>query len=206
MATDIRLEFNTLKILKKREKWQLYFLVETSNPTDDTQNVYTVMPGQHPISLTKDSDNVVQFKPEGENTEGMFILERAIPASGSISVNVYLMQSRSKLRNSGEKMDELTSAAKGESAAAKIVKTLGKSTPWIAVASTAGNAIGKILSDVKDRQLGFLSLSEDFQDDKAGDNNRKNKFSTGFAELDWTWSLKWLPQKQQQPQIHQDSH
>ena len=117
----------------------------------------------------------------------MFILEVDMPESRAISVEVYLMQSRSKMRNAGDKMEELTANSGDTSTAGKIVKTLGKSTPWIAVAATAGQGIGKILSGMKDRQMGFLSMDESFQADASGVFDRTNKFSTGFGELQWSW-------------------
>lgn len=192
MANLIRLEFNTLQILKNREKWQIYFLIATEDPTNDESMVYTTLPSKSPIALTKRSDNIVQFKPEGDNTEGLFVFQRDMPSSGSINVDVYLMQSRQKMRNTGGVLDTVNEEANQKGLAGTVVKTLGKATPWTAVGTVAGKGLGtisNIMSGMKDKQLGFISMSEDFSGMPEGTSTRKNRFASGFAELEWAWNL-----------------
>ncbi|MEQ9300911.1 MAG: hypothetical protein RIF33_20220 [Cyclobacteriaceae bacterium] len=50
-------------------------------------------------------------------------------------------------------------------------------------------AVGSALSKIKDRQLGFVNMDEHFNGDGEEDEEleRKNRLSTGFGEVGWSW-------------------
>lgn len=192
-AQMLRLELDSLHILVKRERWKIYFLVATELPDDPSKTAVARFPDGEPIQLTRKSDNEIAFVPKGSNAEGMFLLERPLPADGTLRVGVYVMQARSGLRKSGDIMEDIGKAADGKviSTAAKV---LGAAAPWMVIGNLAGKgvaSVGKLLADSKDRQLGYISMDEAFANDFADSNNvpRSAKLFSGKAELAWSWVL-----------------
>jgi len=190
---SIRLELDSLRILRKRERWKIYFLVATEMPEDPSKTVVARFPDGEPIQLTRKTDNEVEFAPKGPNTEGMFLLERAMPADGTLRVSVYVMQQRDGLRKAGNIIEELGSMG-GDNNVASVLKSLGGATPWTVVGGLAGKGIsgvGKLLEEAKDRQLGFISMDESFTNDFDNTNEvpRSAKLASGNAEIAWSWVL-----------------
>ena len=84
----IRLELESFKILKKRERWQIYFIVYTVHPENPDQSVLTFVPGNYNIDLKPNSDNFYSFRPEGEGTDALRILHIPMPAEKYIDVRI----------------------------------------------------------------------------------------------------------------------
>ncbi len=190
---NIRLELDALRILRKRERWKIYFLVATELPDNPEHTAVARFPSGAPIQLTRKSDNDLQFAPKGPNTEGMFLLERPMPTDGTLRVGMYVMQERDGLRKAGNVMDEIGEAADGKvvSTAAKV---LGAAAPWLVIGGLAAKGlagVGELLAKSKDRQLGYISMDEAFAEDfkNATEVPRSAKLYSGNAEVDWSWVL-----------------
>ena len=61
---------------------------------------------------------------------------------------------------------------------------------WYLV-NLAVETVERILKNVKDRELGFLTLDMDFSTFAKGETERviTRKVSTGFAEITWKWKI-----------------
>lgn len=69
---------------------------------------------------------------------------------------------------------------------------MGATNPWVSVGVKGIGKVGTALSKIKDRQLGFINLDEHFNSDGEADEEleRKNKLSTGFGEVGWSWVVE----------------
>lgn len=188
----IRLELNTLEIDRPKERWNLYFVFATEHPTEQNEWIVTILSQNDKlIRLRRASDNIIQFKPKGNNTEGLFVLEREMPEDQSLKARMWVMHSRKSKRLIGEILQELGTEITGNKAA-KIVGGLGASMPWIIASKGVLQGLGMIggkLSESKDRDLGFVSMDEDFSE-QGGEEERSNNLSTGYGNINWSWIYK----------------
>ena len=121
----------------------------------------------------------------------MFVIERQLPADKRIKVRVYLRQSRNKVRNLGEALHDLQKLLGGD-AFGIVTDIVGSEFPWLVVAKKAFPMIGKVLSNIKDRDMGLVTMDEYFGDEYSSEMKveRHNTFSTGEAKIWWKWSVK----------------
>lgn len=185
---QIRLELNSIEVLKNREHWNLYFIIATEHPDNPEKTVILIKPENDFIAFRNKTDNFCSFKPEGDHTEGMFLLERKLPADRSIEVLFTLMHSRASARKFAEKLDAVKEAIGSSGSAIKEV--IGFSRPELLVINKAIGVVGNILEEVNDRNLGLVSMSEEFED--VGIQDRAQKLSSGNAEISWTWVCREL--------------
>lgn len=184
----IRLELESFKILKKRERWQIYFIVYTVHPENPDQSVLTFVPGNYNIDLKPNSDNFYSFRPEGEGTDALRILHIPMPAEKYIDVRICMMQSRDKLRTIAAKINEVKKDL--DVTELKLIK-LGN-IQWYAI-DKGIDIIAEIFEEIKDRKLGFVSMDEEFEEEfeKNPNQRRTKKLSSGQAEVTWVWELKY---------------
>jgi len=194
MAT-IKLEFEKLEILLKKHRWKLYFVIVAEHPSDNDKMLLTTLPvaGQSYFMLKKHSENVVEFEPESSDggVEGLTILERDMPADRSMKVRMFMKHSRSSAREIGNILKDVESGLGGQ-AFGLVSNILGSTSPWLVIAKSAVGLIGGILNTINDRDLGYLSLDEDFEEefDNKKELHRNNKTTTGDARLTWSWKIR----------------
>lgn len=183
----IRLELNYLDLERNKKRWALYMVLATDNPDKPGEIVVSTFPSDY-IKVRKAADNLVQFEPEGTGTEGLFVLERQMPEDFSVRARLWVMHSRRMQRSVGEQLSKIGEFL-GSDAGGKVLTSLGTTNPWVAVGVKGIGAVGSALSKIKDRQLGFINLDEHFNSDGEEDEEleRKNKLSTGFGEVGWSW-------------------
>jgi hypothetical protein len=190
--TKIKLEFEKLTILRPKERWQLYFVIVAEHPEDNDKMVLTTTPKSF-IRLTPRQKNVLNFVPEAtdEGADGFFILEREMPEDRRIKVRVYLRHSRSHNRSAGEMLQQVKSML-GQHAFEISDKIPGTGAlPWLVISKEAMPLIGGILRQIKDRDFGFVSMDEEFDEEfeTQTELDRMNNFSTGDARIVWSWSV-----------------
>ncbi len=191
----IRLEFERLDILVKKRKWKLYFIIVAEHPTESDKMVLTTIPaaGEDFFRLKRNSKNVVDFEPVATDSgvDGLFVLEREMPADRTIRVRAFLKHNRKSVRNAGDILGDIEKGL-GNNVLGTITDILGSSSPWIVIAKTAMGVVGKVLSKIKDRDFGYLSMDEEFGPEFEGKKelDRVNKFTTGDARLRWSWRIK----------------
>lgn len=189
----IRLELDFIEIERKRKRWNLYFILATENPEDASKTVLSVFP-QNPFPLLPPDNNRIDFEPAGPGeVNGLFILEREMPADDSVRARIWVVQSRDKSRNIGAVMNQISESTQGAVATDKIMIALGVATPWIAVGKSLlsmSGLIGKFLSESKDTKKGFVNMDESFtpEEIKLGELDRTNRL-IGFGEIGWTWVI-----------------
>ena len=180
-----RLELNSLELNLPKQHWNLYFVIATEHPENQGDMLLSVLPEERLIKVRRESDNKINFVPKGDHVEGMIVLEREIPADKSLSVHLWLMHSRKSVRKAGELIQELNETLTGT----KVLKTVelpGSYLPWIAVGKVALSFVANRLKKAKDRDLGFVNLDENFNEQDK-EELRHNALSTGFGKLSWTW-------------------
>lgn len=186
----ITLEFSRLQILKERERWRVYFILVTEHPGDNDKMVISTFPDPY-IRLKPNQDNLINFEPEGSTgTDGLFIIERNMPEDQRIKTHVYLRQSRKKIRSLGESLQDLKTTLGGD-AFEIIDELLGTTVPWLVFAKKALPLIGKVLSQIQDKDMGFVSMDEYFGQEPEQNSalERSNTFSTGEAKIWWKWKV-----------------
>jgi hypothetical protein len=188
----LRLELEHVAIDRPKRRWNLYFVVAASHPTDPVKLAMTVLPSRA-IPLRKASDNQFHFEPKGHGTEGLTVFERTLPAKKElIRVRLWVMHSRKATRRAGQVMKELTASV--DDKAAPIATALGTTNPWVAVgvaASRAVGLIGRALAEIKDREMGMVVMDERIgpEFESTVEVDRSQGFSTGWGELCWSWSI-----------------
>jgi hypothetical protein len=193
---DIRLEFEKLEMLTKKSKWKLYFIIVAEDPTDNDKMLVTQIPsaGRDYFRMKKSADNIIPFEPESEDggVDGLFVLERDMPADKRISVEVYLMHNRSSARQMGDVLSDMKGKL-GTDVLGTVSNVLGSTSPWLVVAKSAISVIGSFLKNVKDRDFGVVTMHEEFGDEfdqGKKELDRANTFSTGEAKLRWSWRVR----------------
>lgn len=186
---NVRLEFNSVKILRPKERWQLYFVILTPHPTETNKWVLSTLPDQA-IKLTPGRDNEFHFDGGGDNgAEGLFVLSVPMPADRKMNVHVYLRHSRKKLRKAGALIKDIDKEL-GKKAFGVVKDVVGAGTVGLVIADAARDLIGGILEKLPDRDFGFLSAYEHFgpEFEHQTEVDRAKPFS-GPAELVYTWSI-----------------
>jgi len=184
----IRLELNYIDLERNKKRWSLYFVLATENPEKPEEIVIATLPTTDFIKVRKPADNLVQFEPQGEDTEGLFALERSMPDDFSVKARLWVMHSRKIQRGIGEKLGKISEFL-GGSEGSEVLASLGAVNPWVSIGVKGIGVIGSALSKIKDRQLGFVNLDEHFNPDGEEDEEmeRTNRLSTGFGEIGWSW-------------------
>jgi hypothetical protein len=194
MAT-VKLEFEKLEILLEKHRWKLYFVIVAEHPADNDKMLLTTLPatGQTYFMLKKHSENVVEFVPESTDggVEGLTILEREMPADRSLKVRMFLKHSRSSERQIGNILKNVESGLGGQ-AFGLVSDILGSTSSWLVIAKSTFGLIGGILNSINDRDMGYLSMDEDFEEefDQKKELQRSNKTTTGDARLTWSWKIR----------------
>ncbi|GET24891.1 hypothetical protein NT017_12200 [Prolixibacter sp. NT017] len=188
----IKLEFEKLTILRPKERWQLYFVIVAEHPEDNDKMVLTTTPEPY-IRLTPRQKNVLNFVPEAtdDGADGLFILERDMPEDRRIKVRVYLRHCRKHTRSAGEMLQQVKGQL-GKHAFDIVGDMLGAGAlPWLVISKEALPLIGGILRSIKDRDFGFVSMDEEFDEEfeTQTELDRMNNFSTGDARIVWSWSV-----------------
>lgn len=190
--SKIKLEFEKLTIHRPKERWKLYFVIVAEHPTEADKMVVTTLPQSDIIRLKPSQGNSISFEPKGDDADGLFVIERDMPADRRVSVRVYLRHSRNNLRNTGELLGELQQEL-GSEAFGVVTDVLGLTgAPWLVVSKYALGTIGNILRKIKDKDFGFVSMDEEFGDEFENQTelDRENTFSTGEATIVWSWSAE----------------
>lgn len=184
---NIRLELNALELDRPKKHWNLYFVFTTEHPINQDEWVVTVLPPEGLIKLRRAADNKISFEPTGNNVEGLFVLEREMPLDMSLKARMWVMHSRKESRKIGEVLEELSTQITGNTIT-KTVEVLGGGLPWIAVGKGVLKGLGMLggkLSELKDRDLGFVNMDEHFEE-QGSEEERSNLLSTGFGKISWS--------------------
>ncbi len=195
--SKIKLEFEKLTIHRPKERWKLYFVIVAEHPSETDKMIVTTIPQSDIIRLKPSQGNTINFEPNGQDTDGLFVIERDMPNDRRVSVRVYLRHSRKSARNAGELLGELQQEL-GSDAFGIVTDVLGLTgAPWLVVSKHALGIIGKTLRKIKDKDFGFVSMDEEFGDEfeTQTELDRENTFSTGEASIVWSWSAEYISMK-----------
>lgn len=183
----IRLELESFRILKNRERWRIYFIVYTTHPQNPDKTIIKFVPGSGNIRLKPLADNYHSFKPTGKGTDGLRLLHIEIPESRYMDVRMVMMQSRKKMRSLAAKMSEIKKDL--DIKEMNLIKL--SRIHWYAI-DKGFNVVAGILQNIQDRNMGFVNMDEEFEEEfeKNPNQKRSQKLSTGEAEINWVWELK----------------
>jgi hypothetical protein len=192
VMTKIRLELDHLRIDRPKRRWNLYFVIVAEHPSDPEKWVLSAFPGKT-IALRWDAENHLNFKAKGEGTDGLIVLERTLPDDRTLRSGLWLRHTRDAAKTAGDIMKGIGNFF-GGGAFSGVLDLLGGYSPWYAVAKAAIgglSVIGDALTKIPDRDFGFISLDEAFgsEFEQQTELDRSNKFSTGQADLTWTWGV-----------------
>lgn len=183
----VRLELNQLKINRPKERWKIYFVIVAEHPTDSDKMVLTTIP-TNPIKMTPNQNNVVYFDDTGLGSEGLLILSREMPQNNELNVHCYVRHSRSSVRTAGEILTDIQDEI-GADALGTISNIIGTTNPWLVITKAALPLIGRLLTKIPDRDMGFISMFERFGDEFI-ENGEIDRQKTGaFSTIVYTWSI-----------------
>ncbi len=191
---NIQLEFESLIIDRPKKRWKLYFVLVTEHPEENDKMVVGYVPqtGLEPfIRLKPRMDNRLDFETGDVGADGLQIMERTMPQDRSLMCRVFLRHSRKSTRNAGEFISTLQDEL-GDHVLGTAAELLGMTASWLIITKAALPLVGGAIKKIKDRDFGMLSLDEDFgsEFDNQEELDRHGKFSTGDAQLVWSWSVK----------------
>jgi hypothetical protein len=185
----VRLEIDEVQIYRPKKRWRLYFIIVAEHPSDNDKMILTTLP-QEPFKLSKRHDNSFQFDTDETGSEGLFVLSRELPEDKELNVHIHLRHTRRSSRNMGEILQNIETGIGGD-AFGIVTDILGTTkVPWLVIAKKAVPLVGKILSEISDRDFGFLSAFECFGDEFENiyEIDRQKDFS-GDASLVYSWSV-----------------
>ncbi|GAA0873261.1 hypothetical protein GCM10009117_24080 [Gangjinia marincola] len=187
--TRVRLEIDEVMIHRPKKRWKLYFVIAASHPDDKNKMIVTALPSE-PFKLSKRHDNSFMFDTDEVGSEGLFVLSQEIPRNRELNVHIHLRHTRRSSRNLGEVLKDIQNGM-GKQAFDIVTDIVGTaSVPWLVIAKKAVPLIGQILSELPDRDFGFLSAFErfgpEFEDQTEID---RIKDFTGDASLVYSWSV-----------------
>lgn len=187
-----RLELNQINISLNKERWNLYFVLVTEIPGETNRSAMTIIPEGNTIPLRKKSGNNLYFKAEGEGTEGLFLLETTVPKDKTLKARMYMMHSRQFLRDVGKTISDLHKLAEDNTLVLEVLTSLKSTNPYWIVADKGLDFVEALLRKTKDRNLGFISLDEDFGSEFSTSSYQKrtNQLSSGGAKMDWAWKTE----------------
>lgn len=183
----VRLELNQLKIDRPKKRWKIYFVIVAEHPSEEDKMVLATIPVE-PVKIVPSQDNEVNFDDETPNSEGLLLLRRTIPATKDLNVHFYVRHSRSSVRTVGEVLKDIQKEI-GDEAMGTITDILGTTNPWLIIAKSALPLVGKILSKVPDRDMGFISMYERFGKEFEEDGNIDRHKIGGYASVVYTWAI-----------------
>ncbi len=188
-----RLELISFELLLKKERWAIYFILATKHPTEKGKYILTIVPDTGTIPLRKLADNKFSFRPEGVGADGFSIIETEIERNETTRAHMYMMHSRSGVRKFGEILGEIKDEIIKDGTLISSITNIAasKSPQWILI-DKGFDFIQNILKNTKDRNLGLVSLDDDFgkEFDKNLYQERSNTLSTGNAKITWSWSIR----------------
>lgn len=185
--THVRLELNRLQIHRPKERWQLYFVLVADHPTAHDQLAVTVIPSD-PILVVPGQKNIIHFEPGGPGTEGLLLISRDLPASRELNVHFYVLHSRRSHREIGQVLQRIGEAA-GSSTLGGEMELLGISSPWLRIARNALPVVGKTLTSLPDRNLGFISMYERFGPEFEQESELDREVRGGHVTGVYSWSV-----------------
>ena len=188
--TRIRLEIDHVKIHRPKKRWNLYFVVVTDHPTEADKKILTTLPEEFPIGLHRIHNNEYQFDTDQEGSEGLLVFSGTLPEDREKNIHLHLFHTRKPLRSLGENLADIEGQLGGD-AFGIVQELLGNSTPWLVFASKAVPMVGRILAEIPDRKLGFVSCFERFgaEFESEAEIDREKHFS-GPASLVYSWSVE----------------
>ncbi len=184
---QIRLELESFRILKNRERWRIYFVVYTPHPSDPEKTILKFVPGGAYIRLKPSANNFFSFKPAGKGTDGLRLLQIDWPQNNYIDLRMMMMQSRKNTRTIGEKMEAFKKDLDVDEF--KLIKL--SRLHWYAI-DKGFDAVATLMTNIQDRNMGFISMDEEFEEEfiQTPRQKRTHTFSTGEAEITWIWEIK----------------
>lgn len=183
----VRLELNRLHIDRPKKSWRIYFVIVAEHPDNPDQMVLTVVP-EEPIRMVPSEDNTRNFGGEEEGREGLLLLRREMPEHRELNVHCFVRHSRSNVRGIGEIFSDIQNGI-GENAIGIVKGILGTTNPWLAIVKSALPLVGGILRNIKDRDMGFISMFERFGAEFEKDEEIDFESKGGFSTVVYSWSV-----------------
>lgn len=186
----VRLEIDEITIFRPKKRWNLYFLVVADHPTQHDKKIISCLPNEYPIRLHQRHNNYFQFDTDQMGAEGLYVLSQNLPPDRELNVHLHLLHTRSPLRQLGETLQKIKLDL-GDNAFEIVENLLGNNTPWLIFAKKALPLLGKIITHIPDRKMGFVSCFERFgaEFEQQTEIDREKQFS-GPASIVYSWSLE----------------
>ena len=186
--TRVRLEIDHLTIHRPKKRWRLYFIVVTEHPTDPDKLVVSMIP-PNSILVVPDQQNTVYFESEGNGTNGLLVLSRAIPEDRELNVHLYVMHSRRSLNEIGKTLEDIEKGIGGD-ALGLVTDILGTTNPWLLIARRALPLIGQVMEKIPDRNMGFISMFERFGKEFKDQVELDREARGGNVTVVYSWSVE----------------
>lgn len=191
---NIRLELDNIRVLRKKERWNIYFVVVAQDPNDPNKKLVTHFPDHgRLIRLRPASKNYYSFVPEGDgDVDGLRILEVPMPANQNYAAELYVRHHHSIAKDYTKIMDKIFEKT-GTSSSDLVSDVLGKNAKWLPIGKDALHIVENVLANYPDRKMGMISMDEDFGKELKNNTtelDRTNKTTTSDVELTWTWILE----------------
>lgn len=185
--SPVRLELNKLEIHRPKGRWKVYFILVADHPDKKDQMVLSIVPDT-PILVVPSQHNVIFFEPKGNGSEGLLLLRRELPPSRELNVHFHVMHSRRSDREIGEVLNVLQDGL-GKDASGFFTEMLGSTSPWLAIAKTGLPLVGRLLANIPDRNLGFVSMFERFGKEFEKEVEIDRESRGGHVTVVYTWAV-----------------
>lgn len=167
----VRLEIDHIRVLRKKQRWLLYFLVVFDNPADPTQKVVKILP-EYPVQLKNPANNLLETD---------FTFDFEIQPYDTVNFHLYV-------RHCGGLFRKVTNVL------SKIADKIGSAadaTNVLAIPAEVANQLSEILREIPDRDMGWVNLTRDFTPDfvNVSEKDYDKPTSTGEIEVVYSWQM-----------------
>lgn len=190
--SNITLSLDKIQVLKNRKHWNLYLMMVINHPTDASKKLVRIIPDGHFINFKKETDDSYSFVPNGGSAgDGLEMISMNVPQSNTLDVQVYV-KNHEGIKKFMSVLESIKGDLKGQTPK-NLSGIAGKvaASSWLSVAGKALDAVGGVINDIPDRNMGMLSMGLDLikSSAKSGVQTFSNKTTTGEVELTWSWVL-----------------
>ncbi|GAB3640089.1 hypothetical protein [Spirosoma arcticum] len=188
-SLTIELKLNSIELNHVRKERNLYFVLAATSAENPGSLAVTHLPDTGSLTLGKHQTEY-DFAPPGDAGGGLFLLSMPMPASQTLYVRVWVMESMDKRKDIGKVLAGVADFVGTTVEKSGIVQVIGGINPLVITGlKTANDGLSKLggaLSQSGDRQVGFVSMDQSF-DAVTLPLTCTQVMMSGEGKLSWSW-------------------
>ena len=188
-ASTVELKLNSIELNRQRKERDLYFVLAATNAETPGSLAVSHLPDTGSMTLGKHQTEY-NFAPPGDAGGGLFLFAMPMPASKTLFVRVWVMESKQKQKDLGNLLTGVADFNDNSVEKSGLFQAIGGLSPLVITGlKTANDGLAKLgaaLAQSGDKQLGFVSMDQSFETVTLPMTCTQMMMS-GEGKLSWTW-------------------